>query len=236
MAWRCVTGGSILSKAITATPETHHPHNIADILQMLGHCDDFAPQFHQIDFKALRDFIIKPEITSEYDEEVLIRGFFRVFKNTDSYKQAFRRLDPAIQPQVLAFTSGSSARQALLAVPKTGLLGNFSPIQFVKDWFTGCVRRVKRQSKGVSRSLSRSMTSAKTVDDISDAFDDEKSIFDMPIVWEDAAYTQKVEVSLLHSPQYAIADYSRSTLMHPFQTGAKQSKTYLNTPSFQPQS
>ncbi|PHH78469.1 hypothetical protein CDD80_6812 [Ophiocordyceps camponoti-rufipedis] len=152
--------------------------------QILDHIQDFADRFDTIDYDALRNEVLRPVITSQFDPEVQIRGFLKTFHRTIAFKKAFRDIDDdGVRDQVESFIAGKSAADVtsgrefrIAALPSGPVKHHFSLLDTLKKIVTAGL-----DVKQAIHSLFHA-----------DFFD--RHFKDLPIVYEDVSETRVMEV------------------------------------------
>jgi len=155
-------------------------HILEDILQ---HCTDYAGEYKDINYNALKDDVIRPVIENHFDPETQLRGFLKVFQRTLAYNAAFANIqDEDLKKRINAFANGESSKQASDGL-KINVSGHASP--GVQHHFS-LIRELRK--------LFLSILELKNA--LTDCFHPRHTyVKDLPIVWEDSVTEAPVEVS-----------------------------------------
>jgi hypothetical protein len=116
------------------------------MLEILDHCDQLNSQFSHVDYKALKNDILKPVISKNVDPEVQVRGFLKMLRNTTHYQEAFKQVGNAkLQGQINSFIDGKSIKESLGSSsfkvsdnPSPGVKHHFSLLAALKKVVIGC--------------------------------------------------------------------------------------------------
>lgn len=86
-------------------------HILKDIL---SHIDEYSREDDEIDYSALKKYVLQPVIAEEFDPETQIRGFLKTFRHTLSYNAAFSRIaSKELRDQIEDFINGKHAKDAI---------------------------------------------------------------------------------------------------------------------------
>jgi hypothetical protein len=153
------------------TPDSAKLNNHYILGEIIEHVQEFADGFPHIDFEELIDQITQVR-EGKVDAEVQVRGFLKVFENTPFFRNEALKLDPTTRAQLGDFLGGGSAEEVVkhrhwTLRPSPRVKHHFSLLQFFES-FGLHDRPVKYlEAKG------------------------------LPIIYEDAAKTTVMEVSLV---------------------------------------
>ena len=157
-----------------------------NILQdIIDNIEQFREKFHLVDYRTLKDDVLKPVLAGDFDPEVQIRGFLRTFRRTEVFQAALEDIgSPDLKDQIQAFADGRSAKQV---VQKGGINVSRHASPPVKSHFS----LLERLKELVLRGLHLQEKIVK------DAHVKEKHghLADLPIVYEDSDKKKVIEVS-----------------------------------------
>jgi hypothetical protein len=154
-------------------PESANLNNHYILGEIIEHVQEFADGFPHINFQELIDQITQVR-NHNVDPEVQVRGFLKVFENTPFFQDELSKLDPTTRAQLKDFMKGSSAAEVVehrhwTLRPSPGAKHHFSLLQFFESFGLHDRPVQYLETNG------------------------------LPIIYEDAARTMVMEVSIIRS-------------------------------------
>jgi hypothetical protein len=165
------------------------PSNILErthiLKEILDHVDEYSRDFDKVDYAALKHDVLQPVLAEHFDPETQIRGFLKTFRHTLVYKAAFARIaSPELRQQIDDFIDGKHAKDVLdgkqfhlVSHRSPPVIHHFSLLEELKKLVIGGIE-LKTAIKDIFHPKHR-------------------HVKDLPILYEDAAETEVVEVCSL---------------------------------------
>ncbi|KAF2746840.1 hypothetical protein M011DRAFT_67900 [Sporormia fimetaria CBS 119925] len=101
-----------MAPAPTLPPEALERNHI--LQQILDRVEDYAPEFDLVDYHALKDQVLRPVLSKEFNPEVQIRGFLKAFRHTLAYKSAFSKIQSDdLKQKIEEFSEGKRADEVM---------------------------------------------------------------------------------------------------------------------------
>jgi hypothetical protein len=152
-------------------PESANLNNHYILGEIIAHVQAFADEFPHINFQELIDQITQVR-NRDVDPEVQVRGFLKVFENTPFFRDEASKLDPTTRAQLQDFIKGTSAAEVVkhrhwTLRPSPAAKHHFSLLQFFESFGLHDRPAEFLEARG------------------------------LPIIYEDAAKTMVMEVSIV---------------------------------------
>ena len=175
--------------SIAQTQTSLHSHTLERthiLKEILNHVDEYSEKYDKVDYAALKDEVLKPVLAEEFDPETQIRGFLKTFRHTLVYKAAFSQISSQeLKDQIDGFIEGKHAKE-VVGSNEFHLPSHPSPA--VRHHFSLLTELKKLVLSGLN---------LKAI--VGDIFHPQhKHVKGLPILFEDAADTKVVEVSLFN--------------------------------------
>jgi hypothetical protein len=153
------------------TPDSAKLNNHYILGEIIEHVQELADGFPHIDFQELIDQITQVR-EGKVDPEVQVRGFLKVYEKTPFFRDEASKLDPATRAQLRDFLKGDSAEEVVkhrhwTLRPSPRAKHHFSLLQFFESFGLHDKPVKYLEANG------------------------------LPVIYEDAAKTMVMEVSLV---------------------------------------
>src|SRR2546423_9193503 len=98
----------------TKPPSATHLERNHILQEILDHIEDFGDGFNLVDYDALKRDVLIPVLQENFDPEVQIRGFLKAFRHTQTFQDAFTRIQsPVLKKQITTFIEGKSTEDVV---------------------------------------------------------------------------------------------------------------------------
>ncbi|TKA64912.1 hypothetical protein B0A49_09681 [Cryomyces minteri] len=115
----------------TAPPTLYRDGILRDILENV---ERYSQNFDKVNYKDLKEYVLKPVLEERFDPEVQIRGFVRALRPTPWYQEAFSKIGTQeLKDQIDAFADGASPEDA---IGKAGFQVSKHPSPGIKHHFS----------------------------------------------------------------------------------------------------
>jgi hypothetical protein len=160
----------------------------------------------QEDFPRVKISLLKQHLWSirnkDVNPETHLRGFLKVFEETDVFKNAFEQLDEGMKRQIKVFIAGGTEHQVMAAGAEEGKF-SLPPSPPVKKHFKEMVEKFENffkgeeKTNGVANGTANGSTNGHAVHGVVDAVKPLSQVIpkeDFPKIFEDKAETKTMEV------------------------------------------
>ncbi|TKA59685.1 hypothetical protein B0A49_11986, partial [Cryomyces minteri] len=120
------------NESTTTAPATLFRDGI--LRDILENVERYSQSFDKVNYKDLKEYVLRPVLEERFDPEVQIRGFVRALRPTPWYQEAFSKIGTQeLKDQIDAFADGASPKDA---IGKAGFQVSKHPSPGIKHHFS----------------------------------------------------------------------------------------------------